>query len=191
MKKIMNLSKILLLSTISIVIINSTFLSENVHCQETLITITSIADGPGEFENIQYRTITESEIVDFNKLVRIYINKSSIILVDMEVLPFDSTGSAVRKILMESIKSKYGNLNSNTIINPENKLSLLIKKSIYTSKDDFKLIMEMLNKTIRSLQNYYSKELYSTNYDLLTQQQKDNINKLVPLQNYLAKDNEY
>ncbi|MFK5856800.1 MAG: hypothetical protein QM503_11760 [Bacteroidota bacterium] len=191
MKKIMKLSKILLLCTISIVIINSTFLSEKIYCQERIITITSKANGSGQFENIQYRTINESEIVDFNKLVRIYINKSSIVLVDMEVLPFDSTGSAVGKILEESIKSKYGDLNSNTVINPENKLSLLIKKSIYTSKDDFKLIMEMLNKTIWRLQNYYSNELYSANYDLLTQQQKDNINKLVPLQNYLAKDNEY
>ena len=93
--------------------------------------------------------------------------------------------------LLESINSNYGNLNSNTIINSGKSLKLLVKKSIYTSKADFKLIMEMINKTIWGLQDYYSNELYSINYALLKQQQKDKITNLIPLQNYLAKDNEY
>lgn len=187
MKKTITLPNILLLCTV--IIISSTFLSKSLYCQNKIIAISAKADD--KHENIQYRTINENEIINFSDLIRIYINKSSVTMVDMEVVRFDSIGNAVEKKLTYNIRNKYGDITSNTIVSSEQISPLLIKKSIYTSKNDFKLIMNMLNKTIWSLQDYYSSKLYSTNYNKLTQKQKDNINKLVPLQNYLAKDNEY
>ncbi len=47
----------------------------------------------------------------------------------------------------------------------------------------------MINDAVRGLQNYYSIKVYCTSYPSLTKEQKDAVNRLVPLNDLLAKDN--
>ena len=108
---------------------------------------------------------------------------------DLKPVAFDNTGETVKKILITNMENKYGTLNPETIVDAKNDFKILIRKSAFTNKDDYKTLMKKIDNTIWGLQKHYSYEVYGAEYKSLSQKQKNNINKLVPLQNFLAKDN--
>ncbi len=166
-------------------------LSANLFGQDTYITITNKGYGPDQYENIQYQSIEVSQIIDFSKLVRVYINSSSIVLVDESPAAFDKTGETIKKVITTHIENKYGTLTPESIGAAKSDLKLLVRKSVFTDKADFKAFMQMIDNSIWGLQKHYSYEVYGVDYPSLSQEQKDNIKKLVPLNNYLAKDKEF
>ncbi len=189
METIKNSTKLMFCSSITTLILISSLFSTNLYSQDkSIIIITEKAD---QYEDIQYQSIEASQIINFSKLVRVYINRSSHVLIGDSPVALDNAGEAVKKILVDNIENKYGNLTPKSIVNAKLDLKLLVRKSVFTSKSDFKALMQFVNNTIWGLQKYYSNKVYGEEYPSLTQEQKDNINKLVPLHNYLAKDNEY
>jgi hypothetical protein len=170
-------------------IIISIIFSINVSAQsqETIVTVTAI--GANHYEDIQYQGMEVNQIVDFSNLVRVYINKGSVVMVDNEPVAFDSTGVSIRKIFIADVESKFGNITIENIDKASCDLKLLVRKSAFTKRDDYHALMDMVNGAIWELQKYYSNNVYGKEYPELKQKQKDKINKLVPLKNLLAKDN--
>jgi|GEM_PF-1138740 len=166
-----------------------TLFSSNLFAQDKDIIITVKALGPDQYSDIQYQSIEVSQIVDFSNLIRVFINKSSNVLIDKGPAAFDSTSDAIKKVLITHIENKYGELTPETIVNAKCDLKLLVRKSVYTNRDDYKAFMKMIDNAIWSLQSYYSISIYGIDFPSLTTTQKDNINKLIPLKNFLAKDN--
>ncbi len=155
--------------------------------QETIITVT--AKGANHYEDIQYLGIKVNQIVDFSNLVRVYINKASVVMVDNNPVPFDSTGVSIRKIFIANVESKFGNITTENINIASCDLKLLVRKSSFTKREDYRAFMSLVNESIWGLQKYYSNEIYGEDYPELNQEQKNEINKLVPLKNLLAMDN--
>ena len=179
MKKLITVSKLIIMLAFS--------LNISAQKQETIVTV--IGRGADQYEDIQYRGIEVSQIIEFKNLVRVYINKASVVLIDNGPVAFDSTEVSIKKILISHVKEKYGNITPENINMARCDLKLLIRKSSYTKKEDHRLFMSMVNDAIWGLQKYYSNNVYGKSYPNLSQSQKDSINKLVPLMNLLAKDN--
>lgn len=158
-----------------------------IHAQETIVTVK--AQGPDQYENIQYKGIEVSQIIDFSNLIRVYINKASVILIDNGPVAFDSTEVSIKNILIADLNKKHGNITPENIDSARCDLKLLVRKSSYTKREDYRAFLSMINDAIWGLQKYYSNKVYARSYTSLTQEQKDSINRLVPLNNLLAKDN--
>ena len=175
------------ISLVSIIISLLFSISVSAQDQETIVTV--IGRDACQYEDIQYRGIEVSQIVDFTNLIRVYINKSSIVLIDNGPVAFDSTGVSIRKILISYVYEKYGNITTENIDMASCDLKLLVRKSSFTKREDHRTFMSMVNESIWGLQKYYSNMVYNKEYPDLSQVQKDKINKLVPLKNLLAQDN--
>jgi hypothetical protein len=156
----------------------------------TLIIITAMSDRNEDFEDVQYSSIEMSEIIDFDKLLRVYINSNSIILLDMEPSSIDKVRGLIYEKLKANVENKIGEPTVSSIANYRNDLKILVRKSIYTNKDDYGTMLDMINNAIWDLHNYYANKTYSTDYKQLNNEQKINIKKLLPLKNFLANDKE-
>ncbi len=172
-----------------IFILVSIILSPHVSAQNQEIIVTAIGEGDHQYEDIQYRGINVNQLVDFSNLLRVYINKGSVVMVDNNPVNFDSTGVRIKKFLMANVIGKYGKINTENIDSASCELQLLIRKSSFTKSEDYRTFMSMVNESIWGLQRYYSNLVYNQEYPDLSQSQKDKINKLVPLINLLAQDN--
>lgn len=185
MNTIINKSKAMRILVIwMLCIMNFTSFSQS---EDKIITVKSIE--PNQYHSIQYQSIDINQNVDFSNLIRVYINKASIVMVDNKVVEFEKTGGIIKNLLLSNVKSKYGQLTIDNINESSCNLKLLIRKSIFTNKDDFKALMLMVDNTIWDLLKYYSNMVYEKEYSDLSTNQKNNINNLVPLHNFLAKDN--
>ncbi len=169
-----------------IILIGIVHFSSSLFCQD--ITITCKANGEDHYENIQYSSIEVSQTLDPSKLIRVYINKSSVVMIDNSVDSFDKTGDIVFIKLKTNIEQNYGDLDTNSIVHAKDDLKILIRKSVLTSKADYKAMMEMVNESIWKLQQYISTKVYQLDYKSLSEEQQKNINKLVPLNNLLGED---
>ncbi len=157
--------------------------------QETQIVISAMRKVGDQEEVITYQSIKESEIVDFSNLIRVYINKASVVVkVDDSLVLFNKTGDKIKRKLITNIENKYGKITPENIKNSKCDLVLLVRKSVFTNKSDFAALLEMINTTVFDLMEYYSQGVYKVDYDLLNTQQKSYIRNLVPLNNYLADD---
>jgi len=173
-------------NSIPILMLIMTLSSENLHAQD--ITMISIADTVNQHVDIQYSSIEISEVINFDKLIRVYINSNSIIMVDMEVASLDNVGTIVYETLKSNIEGQYGVVSSESTKNTHNDLKILIRKSVYTSKENYATMLDLVNNAIWDLQIYYCREIYNTDFKSLTKEQKSYINQLLPLENYLADD---
>lgn len=153
------------------------------------ITVIKIADTIDQLVDIQYSSIEISQVVDFDHLIRVYINSKSTILLDGSVAAFENIEKTIYDKLKANIDKQNADLTPESIVNTKNDLKILVRKSVYTSKDDFSTMLESVNNAIWSLMSFYCNEVYSTNYKTLTEQQQGYIRHLVPLENYLANDN--
>lgn len=153
------------------------------------IIITVMSTEHEEYHDIQYQSIKINQNVDFSYLIRVYINKSSVVMVDNKPIEFEKTGESIKNLLLSNAKNNFGQITPENISSSSCNLKILIRKSAFTKMDDFKVIMKMVNNTLWDLLKYYSNIVYNKEYQDLSQKQKDNIDKLVPLQNLLAKDN--
>lgn len=175
---------VLLLSTF-LLFLNPVFLLS----QEEQIFVTVVGNDPGQYDDITYRSIEINDNVDFSKLLRVYINKSSVVMVDLQPVAIDLVGETITKKLKDNVEHKTGKITPENIEVVSCTLQLLVRKSAFTNREDYRALMTMVNESIWGLQKYYSKEVYGKEYPELNQSQKDKVNNLVPLQNYLALDN--
>lgn len=173
-----------------IIIIISTIFSINIVAQEQQLLVTVVGGiEEGEYEDIQYRGIEVNQIVDFTNLIRVYINKSSVIMVNLEPVTLGKTKETIKDIFIADVDKNYGSLTKENIGMARCKLKLLVRKSTFTKRADYREFMKMVNGSVWELQKYYSNKVYNKEYPELTQYEKDKVNKLVPLKNLLAKDN--
>ena len=169
-----------------IIIALITCFSCNIYSQD--ITATRIANGEGQYADIHYTSIEVSQIIDFSKLVKVYINKSSVILIEGNPASADEVGDIVFAKLKSNIEQKFGDLNEKTIVNSQTDLKILIRKSVFTNKEDYKVMMERVNESIWKFQQHISTKVYQVAYKSLSKEQQKNINKHVPLNNLLGED---
>jgi hypothetical protein len=188
MKTLKKFSKRLIARTMIVLTFIFVMISSALFSQEKETVITIIAIGDGQYSDISYQSIKESQIVDFSNLLRVYINKASVVMVDNSPVAFDETGENIQKILETHVENKYGDITPETIGKAEGGMKLLVRKSVFTSKSDFKALMEMVNNSIWKLQQNFSNKIYNLDFNSLNPDQKDNIIKLVPIDNYLADD---
>lgn len=156
--------------------------------QNSLVIIVKKADSLNQFEDIQYSSISLNQTIDFDKLIRVYVNSKSKILVDHSISYMDDVGKIVYDKLKTNIETQTSPLTIKSAVSTQNDLKILIKKSVYTNKDDYKTILDMVNNAIWDLMKYSSNKVYGKEYKLLNTEERNNIKKLVPLKNYLAED---
>lgn len=168
------------------------FISYNMFSQETskkqIITVSTTESASN---TITYQNIDINQIVDFNNLLRVYINKSSVVMVDNNPIPFDITGEKIKNYIIKYIETNNSNLDSSTIETANSDLALLIRKSSFTSKEDYSSLMRMVTSSIFDVQNYLCTQVYDKPFASLNENQKLKINNLVPLVNFFAQDNTF
>lgn len=189
MPEITKKSKVMKPKIIFAMIIISMIFSINASAQKQQTIITVIGVEEDQYEDILYHGIEVNQIVDFSNLIRVYINKASVVMVDNNPVAFDKTAETIRTILITNVVNNHGNISADNIDNASCELKLLVRKSSFTKKEDYRAFMSMVNESVWGLQKYYSNKVYNKEYPSLTQNEKDRINKLVPLKNLLAKDN--
>lgn len=173
---------------ITIIEINDTIKQKKDTPKQTLITITVKADTNDGFENIQYMSIEMSDIIDFDKLLKVYINSNSIILLDKGPVSMDNVRTLVYDKLQANVENSIGTISQSTIADFECEMKILVRKSIYTNKEDYKAILDNVNNAIWDLHNYYSNAVYGQDYKSLNFEEKNTIKRLLPLKNFLAND---
>lgn len=183
MKKLLK-SETILNVLIVIVICSSLQLS----AQDKQIIVTRKADTINQIENIQYTSIQINQIIDFDKLIRVYINSSSKIMIDNSITKMENVSDIVYEKLKSNIDIQLTEWTHESTKNLSNDLKILFRKSVYTNKDDYKKIVKSVDNAIWDLMNYFSNKVYGKEYKLLKKEQRSNIKKLIPLENYLAED---
>lgn len=183
MKKIKIIEKFLF-----VLILLVTLSSIKLTAQETLIVATLRADTISQIEDIQYSSIQISQVIDFDKLIRVYINSGSIIMIDNSVTKMDHVGNIVYEKLKSNIDLQVNDWTHESLKNSSNDLKILIRKSAFTNKDDYRTMLDKVNNALWDLMNYFSNKVYGKEYKLLNTEQRSNIKKLIPFKNYLAED---
>lgn len=167
------------------------FCSTLLKAQDSQIVMIRKADTISQIEDIKYQSLIVNETVDFDNLIRIYINNSSKIMIDHSMAKPEKVGEIVLKKLKSNIEFNISELNPESIANAKNDLKVLIRKSVLTNKDDFSVMLDQVNTAIWDLMNYCSLKVYGFDYKQLDEDKRKEIRKLIPLNNYLANDVEF
>jgi len=183
MKRIKKIEKF-----IFVLIVLVTWPSIKLTAKEALIVATLRADTINQIEDIQYSSIQISQVIDFDKLIRVYINSGSIIMIDNSVTTIEKVGEIVYEKLKSNIDLQVNDWSHESLKNASNDLKILIRKSAFTNKDDYLAMLNMVNNALWDLMNYFSNKVYGKEYKLLNKEQRSNIKKLIPFKNYLAED---
>jgi hypothetical protein len=115
-------------------------------------------------------------------------HKSQLLLNGNEKPSLNEVVEKVNNSFKTKVSEVHEELNSGILSNASPKIEFVIQKSTYTDPNDYEKLLDNLSKSIFSLQEMYSNELFGKSYNQLDSTDKDVLKNLVQPRIYTLPD---